>query len=388
MTHTTSSQRVEYTYDADNLRTTKKVYDSQNRLNKTYFYTWADSRLIGYKLNYTFYNPETNAPTSGTMTVRYLYDSDNEAYGININSVDFYYVKDALGNIVALIDAQSGKAALLFDYTSYGIVTRTDPQTDEVSLDGFQLDDFYATMNDIISTMQSIAFRIEMINNCWLDSTLVYKDYTYDSDTGMYYLQSRYYDPEVGRFINCDDTEILKLTQGTLNGANLFAYCNNDPVLNSDPSGKLSINGFAFLLDIAFTAISFLRISKIGYDVIGAGLKYYAKKKGFKLFYDKLLYSAVPKFKGLFSKGFTFLRTAIWRVTGIVMSNLITEILNRAISDISSILLKKQERVNYVWSIVLRLSSLGSAITLVLDYITDGKINNRIVFKGRVIACG
>ena len=75
--------------------------------------------------------------------------------------------------------------------------------------------------------------------SCWFDSTLTYKDYAYDNDTGMYYLQSRYYDPEVGRFINCDDTEILKLTQGTLNGANLFAYCNNDPVLNSDPSGRI-----------------------------------------------------------------------------------------------------------------------------------------------------
>lgn len=94
------------------------------------------------------------------------------------------------------------------------------------------------SQDGIDETLRDVLALVEFLWNCYLDSTLIYKDYSYDSDTGMYYLQSRYYDPEVGRFINCDDTEILKLTQGTLNGANLFAYCNNDPVLNSDPSGR------------------------------------------------------------------------------------------------------------------------------------------------------
>ncbi len=59
----------------------------------------------------------------------------------------------------------------------------------------------------------------------------------------MYYLQSRYYDPNTGRFINADDTSVLQATQGDLLGANLFAYCGNNPVMNSDPSGMLSFAG-------------------------------------------------------------------------------------------------------------------------------------------------
>jgi RHS repeat-associated protein len=53
----------------------------------------------------------------------------------------------------------------------------------------------------------------------------------------LYYLQSRYYSPELCRFISADDTSILLATQGELIGANLFAYCANNPVMNFDPSG-------------------------------------------------------------------------------------------------------------------------------------------------------
>ena len=61
-----------------------------------------------------------------------------------------------------------------------------------------------------------------------------YRGYRYDSETGLYYLQSRYYNPEWGRFINADG--ILGQT-GQLLGHNLFAYCGNNPVNRKDPSG-------------------------------------------------------------------------------------------------------------------------------------------------------
>ena len=68
---------------------------------------------------------------------------------------------------------------------------------------------------------------------------LTYRGYNYDFTTGLYYLQSRYYNPEWGRFLNCDDTSILLATQGETHGANLFAYCNNNPVNKTDPEGRL-----------------------------------------------------------------------------------------------------------------------------------------------------
>lgn len=67
-----------------------------------------------------------------------------------------------------------------------------------------------------------------------------YRGYCYDQYTGLYYLQSRYYDPETGRFINADDTTYLNAT-GTVLSCNLFAYCENDPVNSVDPTGSISI---------------------------------------------------------------------------------------------------------------------------------------------------
>ena len=60
--------------------------------------------------------------------------------------------------------------------------------------------------------------------------------YYYDNETGWYYLQSRYYDPEVGRFLNAD---VFVSTGQGLRGTNLFIYCGNDPVNRADPAGTM-----------------------------------------------------------------------------------------------------------------------------------------------------
>ena len=80
---------------------------------------------------------------------------------------------------------------------------------------------------------------------------LRYRGYYYDAETGYYYLQSRYYDSEICRFINADAVEIALLSKNTNAGTNLSAYCNNNPVNNSDRNGfitkdeaKSQINNF------------------------------------------------------------------------------------------------------------------------------------------------
>ena len=84
-------------------------------------------------------------------------------------------------------------------------------------------------------------------NNFFTDASLFkYRGYIYDWDTGFYYLQSRYYDPEVGRFINADgyinaNSDII--------GYNMYAYCSNNPVNFVDPKG-----GFAEALAVSFFA--------------------------------------------------------------------------------------------------------------------------------------
>ena len=67
-----------------------------------------------------------------------------------------------------------------------------------------------------------------------------YRGYYYDVETGWYYLNARYYDPNVGRFLSPDT---ILGANGGLQGYNLFAYCNNNPVMFADPSGNFAIFG-------------------------------------------------------------------------------------------------------------------------------------------------
>ncbi len=67
-----------------------------------------------------------------------------------------------------------------------------------------------------------------------------YRGYYYDAETGLYYLQTRYYDPEIGRFISQDSIEYAD--PETINGLNLYAYCNNNPVMNVDPTGEFFLS--------------------------------------------------------------------------------------------------------------------------------------------------
>ena len=66
-----------------------------------------------------------------------------------------------------------------------------------------------------------------------------YRGYYYDFETGLYYLQSRYYDPSIGRFISPDSVEYLE--PDNVLGLNLYAYCYNNPIMYADPSGHLAI---------------------------------------------------------------------------------------------------------------------------------------------------
>ncbi len=65
-----------------------------------------------------------------------------------------------------------------------------------------------------------------------------YRGYYYDTETGFYYVSSRYYDPEVGRFISPDTTDVLTATPDQLTDKNLYAYCDNNPVMRVDKDGR------------------------------------------------------------------------------------------------------------------------------------------------------
>ena len=83
----------------------------------------------------------------------------------------------------------------------------------------------------------------------------------------MYYLNSRYYDQEIARFINADTIDIISATAGALTEKNLYAYCNNNPLIYSDESGEFAVS--AFLISAVAGAAVNLVTTYIAAQVIG-----------------------------------------------------------------------------------------------------------------------
>ena len=84
-----------------------------------------------------------------------------------------------------------------------------------------------------------------------------YRGYYYDTETGFYYLQTRYYDPEIMRFINADNYELVSQLAGSKE-LNMYAYCNNNPVMYTDETGEgiLTALLIGFVVGAGVSAIS------------------------------------------------------------------------------------------------------------------------------------
>ena len=110
----------------------------------------------------------------------------------------------------------------------------------------------YDSWGNVIKVVNANGVEITNQNDVAFINPIRYRGYYYDSETGLYYLKSRYYDPEVGRFINADG--YVSTGQGVL-GNNMFAYCGNNPVMYSDPTGEflgLVLGAFAIGLTMTF----------------------------------------------------------------------------------------------------------------------------------------
>ena len=192
--------------------------------------------------------------TDGTTTLYFYYDSGNELIGFNYADNDYIYVKNQQGDITDITNS-SGEVVASYTYDPWGKIT---------SISGTNLE--IANLNP---------FR--------------YRSYYYDSDIQMYYLQSRYYDPEVCRFINCDDVNYIGITESEVS-YNPFAYCENEPVNSND------IYGYASRYAI-ITNRNVDNIVKTSYKMyINSGLFKYKVQKYTLKNKDKTLYSYVPNF--------------------------------------------------------------------------------------------
>lgn len=143
----------------------------------------------------------------GTNNIYFQYNG-NSPVGFILNDVQYYYITNLYRDIMGIADS-NGNVIVRYTYDEWG-----------------KLLDIATAQADNEAQMS-----VAQIN------PLRYRGYYYDNETGMYYLQSRYYEPGFGRFINADDPQIALETKEETDGTNLFAYCCNDPVNNVDPSG-------------------------------------------------------------------------------------------------------------------------------------------------------
>ena len=139
-------------------------------------------------------------------TVQFVYDTQGKPFMLRLNGkTDYFYLYNGLGDVVGLVDS-SNQVVVRYQYNSWGKVTSTQ-DTSGVSL---------ATLN---------SFR--------------YRKYVYDPETGLYCLGSRYYDPEVGRFVNADRIKFaVTLGRYYVNRQNLYQYCFNNPIMLNDKFGS------------------------------------------------------------------------------------------------------------------------------------------------------
>ena len=177
---TKGSDTLSFAYNESGLRTSKTVN------GVTHNYVWHGSKLA--------------ADITDAYALYFHYDSSGEVIGftrtVNGADTEYFYVKNLQGDILKVITA-TGTEAATYTYDAWGkLLTATGDLAD--------------------------------IN------PLRYRGYFYDTETSLYYLKSRYYDPEVGRFINPD----AFVSSGTsVASYNMMVYCDNNPINRIDPAG-------------------------------------------------------------------------------------------------------------------------------------------------------
>jgi len=176
------------------------------------------------------YSRDGRLLTDGTF--RYLYDESGSLFGFlrAADGAEYIYRRDALGNIIAILD-NTGAIVVQYKYDAWG---------NHVVLD--------ASGNAITDP-----------NHIGNLNPHRYRGYYYSTALGLYYLKSRFYDAEIGRFICADSLDYLD--PHTVGGLNLFAYCNNNPVMNVDPTGHWSWNAFVKGLAMIVVAVTAVAVS-------------------------------------------------------------------------------------------------------------------------------
>ena len=134
----------------------------------------------------------------------------------------YYYKKNIFGDVLSIINS-SGQEIVKYVYDAWG------------KHKTFVLDN-----GNFVDIETQTSYTQSGSNNKVIAelNPFRYRSYYYDTETGLYYLNSRYYDPSTCKFINADDVSILFEGKDIINGLNLYIYCGNNPITNTDDSGQ------------------------------------------------------------------------------------------------------------------------------------------------------
>ena len=201
-TLTKNGSTFSYKYDVDGLRLEKTA----NGITTEYQYV--NGQLLGEK-------------RSNGIVLRYTYDPFGALSSINYTAINGstynYIVRCTLSNDVDQIFDARGSLVARYIYDTWGSVERIQN----------------ANGDEITST-----------NHIALVNPIRYRGYYVDEETGFYYVQSRYYDPSTGRYVNPDG---YVFTGQDMQSGNMYAYCGNNPVTRSDPSGGMYVDNGGIL---------------------------------------------------------------------------------------------------------------------------------------------
>ena len=176
------TDELAFSYDPDGYRVSKTVN------NVTTYYLVSGGKVL--------------AESNGTESIHYFYDPSGSIQAMKYGGTIYYYIKNAEGDILGLVDSSTGDVVATYSYSDWGEPTVTN------------------VVNSTVGDVNPIRYR----------------GYYYDSETGLYYLGSRYYSPTIGRFISADSVSYIGANGGFVS-YNLFAYCENDPINHFDPNG-------------------------------------------------------------------------------------------------------------------------------------------------------
>ena len=209
-----SGTTVQCQYDANGLRVGKTVN--------------------GTETTYTLHGKLLTHLKQGANEMHFYYDAQSRPAMVNFNGAYYMYLHNLQGDVVGLVDS-SNNLVVEYKYDAWGRPTLKRTLT---------------TAYDTLATLNP--FR--------------YRGYVYDEETGLYYVSSRYYDPEIGRWINADNTEMIDGGNDHLLENNLFAYCFNNLINMTDDTGcwpewatnliKVGIGALAIGVGVVATAVT------------------------------------------------------------------------------------------------------------------------------------